>query len=217
MGNQNRSMSEEKRAALTVDPDYERMVEPGRIAQIIWGRDYRKLVCIVNFIDRNRVLVDGGEGKLSDMKRLSMPIRWLQMTKFRIRVARAASSSEVSAMLDESGFAEACAKSSRGRRNECIRKREQLNDFGRFKLYLIKQQFRSAVKNELLRLRAAQKKMPLKRFVKQQRRDTHPVLRRVVGKFQRKLSVRLDKKMKARKKRLRRHMKIDLRKRRKSE
>merc|ERR1712192_35847 len=116
----------------------ERMVEPGRVCQIIWGRNYRKLVCIVDFIDRNRVLVDGGMGKLSDLKRISMPIRWLQMSKFRMNVARYASSAEVAAMVDESDFLAEYNKSAQGRRNACIRKREKLNDFGRLSCFTSK-------------------------------------------------------------------------------
>merc|ERR1712154_721335 len=98
----------------------------GRICLIIYGTHYRKLVCIVDFIDRNRVLVDGGKGKLSNIKRISLPLRWFQVTK----------------MSQESDVINEYKKSSMGRRNTCIQKKQDLNDFGRFKLYYIKGQFK---------------------------------------------------------------------------
>lgn len=84
------STSEEKETTesgpLFVDNVDNRMVEPGRICLIIYGKNYRKLVCIADFIDRNRVLVDGAKGKLSNIKRVSFPLRWLQVTKFRVKL-----------------------------------------------------------------------------------------------------------------------------------
>ena len=76
---------EESKSSLFIDNVDNRLVEPGRIALIVWGTHYRKLVCIVDFIDRNRVLVDGGLGKLSNIRRISLPLRWLQVTKFRVK------------------------------------------------------------------------------------------------------------------------------------
>ena len=59
-------------------------MECGRICCVVYGKHYRKLVCIVEFIDKNRVLVDGARGSLSDIRRISFPLRWLQCTKFRV-------------------------------------------------------------------------------------------------------------------------------------
>merc|ERR1712244_10070 len=89
--------------------------------------------------------------------------------------------------------------------NTCIKKKEKLNDFGRFKLYYIKGQFKKAVSRELMKLRADQKKINVKELIQQKRnrQNTHPVLRRVVGKFRKKLRARIEKKQIARKKRLR--------------
>merc|ERR1719330_2275116 len=80
-------MSDEQKALSTDNVDH-RFLEPGRICQIVWGKNYRKLVCLVDFIDSSRVLVDGAMGKLSDIKRVSMPMRWIQVTKFKIKLAK---------------------------------------------------------------------------------------------------------------------------------
>jgi len=191
--------------ALSVDNVDNRMIEPGRICQIVWGSNYRKLVCIVDFIDSNRVLVDGAFGKLSNIRRVSMPMRWIQVTKFRINIERSASSSTVAKVVEETDVVNEYNKSAMGRRNLCIQKKEKLNDFGRFKLYYIKGQFKKAVSKELMKLRAEQKKIEVKELYKQKtkRKNTHPVLRRVVGKFRKKLMARVEKKQIARKNRLR--------------
>eukprot|EP00483_Globobulimina_turgida_P004144 UN04152 len=124
-------MSDEKsNGSLFVDNVDNRMIQPGRICLIVWGSHYRKLVCIVDFIDRNRVLVDGGKGKLSNIKRISLPMRWLQVTKFRLNIERCASSNEVSKITEESDVINEYSKSAMGRRNLCIKKKQQLNDFG---------------------------------------------------------------------------------------
>jgi len=198
-------MADEKSSGLIVDNVDNRMVEPGRICLIVWGLHYRKLVCIVDFIDRSRVLVDGGNGKLSNIKRISLPLRWLQVTKFRLNLDRGASSNEVATTTEESDVLNEYKKSAMGRRNTCIKKKEKLNDFGRFKLYYIKGQFKKAVSRELMKLRADQKKINVKELIQQKRnrQNTHPVLRRVVGKFRKKLRARIEKKQIARKKRLR--------------
>eukprot|EP01083_Nonionella_stella_P003506 10072_1 len=199
-------MSEQKASELLfVDNADNRLIEPGRICLIVWGVNYRKLVCVVDFIDRNRVLVDGGKGKLSNIKRVSLPMRWLQVTKFRLSVKRGALSNEVSEMTEKSNVIDQYNKSSMGRRNLCIKKKEKLNDFGRFKLYYIKGQFKKAVSKELMKLRAEQKKIDIKELIqkKKNRQSHHPVLRRVVGKFRKKLKARVTKKQNIRKKRLR--------------
>ena len=109
-------------------------------------------------------------------------------------------------MTDESSVIEQYKKSSMGRRNECIKRKQELNDFGRFKLYYYKGQFKKKVASELLELRAAQKDIEVKELLKQKRnrRNTHPALRRVVGKFRKKLTARVSKKAQKRKARLKR-------------
>lgn len=69
---------------MIIDNKDERYVQPGRVCNIVYGTNYRKLVAVVDFIDRNRVLIDGAKGRLSNLKRISYPIRWLQCTKFRV-------------------------------------------------------------------------------------------------------------------------------------
>merc|ERR1712228_789503 len=127
---------------------------------------------------------------------VSIPMRWIQVTKFRINIERSASSSNVAKVVEETDVVNEYHKSAMGRRNLCIQKKEKLNDFG---------QFKKAVSKELMKLRAEQKKIEVKELYKQKsvRKNTHPVLRSVVGKFRKKLMARVEKKQIARKNRLR--------------
>merc|ERR1712157_128239 len=140
---------------------------------------------MVDFIDGNRVLVDGADGALSDIDRVSMPMRWIQVTKFRINIERGAESATVKEVVEATQVRDAYNKSVMGRRNQCIQAREELNDFGRFKLHFIKGKYKKAVARELMKLRAEQKGVDVKELyaAKKRRAEVHPALRRVVGRF----------------------------------
>ncbi|ETO30720.1 60S ribosomal protein L14 [Reticulomyxa filosa] len=195
---------------LIVDKKNERYIQAGRICLIVYGTDYQKLVCIVDFIDRNRVLVDGAKGKLSSVKRSSYPIRRLQATKYRLPVARDVSPEALVKAVEDSKIKEIWESSATGRRHLCMRRVEQLNDFGRFKLYFVKGQFKKAVAKELLKLRAAEESTRKKKTVtvaqlrerESARLKIHPTLRRVVGGFKRKLEAKVALKQGRRRSRL---------------
>lgn len=134
-----------------------------------------------------------------------------------MNVKRDVSWSDLKAIAIETNVVELWGKTCAGRRNLCIKKKEALNDFGRFKLYFIKGKFKKRVAREMLILRAAQLTEKSKgkkqvtvsqlRSLKRRRLNTHPVLRRVVGRFHRKLKSRVLKKQQERKRRLKRHSK----------
>jgi len=127
------------------DPVEDRCIEVGRICVIVFGKHYRRLVIIVDMIDKNRVLVDGANGILSRIKRISMPIRWLQTTKFRLlNLPRDSTRDQLKNVLTKANVVDAWRKSITGHRHECIKRKERLNDFGRWKLYFIKGQFKKS-------------------------------------------------------------------------
>jgi len=195
---------------LIVDAKNERYFQAGRICMVIYGRHYRRLVCVVDFIDRNRVLVDGAKGKLSYIKRSSYPIRWLQLTKYRLPIKRDVPQGDLIKAVQASKIKEIWKKSPPGRRDLCMRRVSKLNDFGRFKLHFIKGQFKKAVAHELLKLRAEKesekkkKKITSTQIYKREvvRKQVHPTLRRVTGSFKRKLEAKVGKKQRKRKARL---------------
>jgi len=204
---------------LIIDAKNERYLQAGRVCMVIYGRHYRRLVCIVDFIDRNRVLVDGAKGKLSYIKRSSYPIRWLQVTKYRLPIVRDIPQEELARLVQASNIKQIWEKSAPGRRDLCMRRVVKLNDFGRFKLHFVKGQFKKAVAQELLKLRAeketSQKKeqknkkgkgkvITAEKIRKREsvRLHVHPTLRRVTGGFKRKLESKVALKQRKRKARL---------------
>jgi len=131
-------MSTEKDKNLIIDAKNERYIQIGRICMVIYGKHYRRLLCVVDFIDRNRVLVDGAKGKLSNISRRSYPIRWLQCTKYRLPVPLDVPHADLIKAVQASNIKAIWEKSAPGRRDLCIRRVGRLNDFSRFKLYFIK-------------------------------------------------------------------------------
>jgi len=195
---------------LIIDAKNERYIQAGRICMVIYGKHYRRLVCVIDFIDRNRVLVDGAKGHLSNIKRSSYPIRWLQCTKYRLPIERDVPQGELIKAAEASQVKGVWAKSAPGRRDLCMRRLGTLNDFSRFKLHFIKGQFKKAVSKELLKLRAEKesekKKKPISEAQLRKRESVrlhiHPTLRRVTGGFKRKLEAKVAKKQRKRKVRL---------------
>merc|ERR1712224_338609 len=57
-------------------------VEPGRVCYINYGKDYGKLVVIVDMLDITRVLIDSPDGS---MPRLIYPLRRLSLTKLKVK------------------------------------------------------------------------------------------------------------------------------------
>jgi ribosomal protein L14E/L6E/L27E len=198
------------KGGLTVNRVGERPIEVGRVCVVVWGeQDYRKLVIITDLIDRNRVQVDGVGGLLSNITRQSYPIRRLQTTKFQLNIPKDIHPKILTARVQKARITALWRKSEAGRRHETQRRRASLNDFGRWKLYYVKGQFKKAVASELLKLRAAALKSRVAAEGKaevaekitpqslakrdRQRAKVNPVLRRVVGKFNRKLTSKVSK------------------------
>ena len=67
-------------------------MQPGRVAFVNFGEDYGKVVVIVDFIDMNRVLVDG---PTTGFPRTMYPIRRLTLTNILLKLPRGAQTGEV--------------------------------------------------------------------------------------------------------------------------
>mmetsp|Transcript_7544 Transcript_7544/g.9367 ORF Transcript_7544/g.9367 Transcript_7544/m.9367 type:complete len:207 (+) Transcript_7544:61-681(+) len=186
----------ESKEQLFVDSVPERLIEPGRICLIVYGKHYRELVCIIDFIDRNRVLCDGGNNSLSKIDHQAIPLKWLQCTKFRINIEKDAPSDLIKKIVNDTELIKKYKESAMGRRNECIKKKELLNDFERFKLYFIKKKFQNQVSNELITLRANKAGIKPSELKKKEysKLGINPTLRRVTGRFRRKLLAKVIKK-----------------------
>ncbi|KAG2403652.1 60S ribosomal protein [Vigna angularis] len=122
-----------------------RYVEIGRVAQINYGKEYGRLVVIVDVIDQNRALVDA-----PDMVRSQVNFKRLSLTDIKIDIKRVPKKKDLIQAMDAAGWWE---KSSWGRKLIVQKRRASLNDFDRFKIMLAKIKRAAVVRQELAKLK----------------------------------------------------------------
>ncbi|CAN6545317.1 unnamed protein product [Malus baccata var. baccata] len=112
---------------------FKRYVEIGRVALVNYGKDYGKLVVIVDVIDQNRALVDA-----PDMVRTQLNFKRLSLTDIKIDIKRVPNKKTLIAAMEAADVKNKWEKSSWGRKLIVQKRRAALNDFDRFKLMLAK-------------------------------------------------------------------------------
>ncbi|XP_030548714.2 probable 60S ribosomal protein L14 [Rhodamnia argentea] len=127
---------------------FKRYIEIGRVALINYGKDYGRLVVIVDVVDQNRALVDA-----PDMVRSQMNFKRLSLTDIKIDIKRVPRKSALIKAMQEADVQGKWDKSSWGRKLIVQKKRASLNDFDRFKLMLAKIKRGSLIRQELAKLK----------------------------------------------------------------
>ncbi|KAL0437353.1 UNVERIFIED_CONTAM: 60S ribosomal protein L14-2 [Sesamum radiatum] len=127
---------------------FKRYVEIGRVALVNYGKDYGKLVVIVDVIDQNRALVDA-----PDMVRSQMNFKRLSLTDIKIDIKRVPKKKTLIAAMEAADVKGKWEKSSWGRKLIVQKRRASLNDFDRFKLMLAKIKRAGVVRQELAKLK----------------------------------------------------------------
>ena len=128
---------------------YRRYVQPGRVAVINYGKDYGKVVIIVDILDNKKVLVDG---PTTGFPRTLYPISRLNLTKYKINILRGARTGTVKKVALEAKLNETWEGSSIAKKLVISEKRSNLNDLDRFKVMV-------ARKQRSFKVRALAKKM----------------------------------------------------------
>mmetsp|Transcript_20294 Transcript_20294/g.14977 ORF Transcript_20294/g.14977 Transcript_20294/m.14977 type:complete len:159 (+) Transcript_20294:50-526(+) len=128
---------------------YRKFVQPGRVAFVNFGKDYGKVVVIVDIADTKRVLVDG---PTTGFPRVLYPVERLTLTKFKLPILRGARTGTVkkaalAAKINESWEGTAFAK-----KIALKKKRSSLTDLQRFKVMVLR-------KNRSFKLRKLAKKI----------------------------------------------------------
>ncbi|GAB4855348.1 hypothetical protein Ancab_023969 [Ancistrocladus abbreviatus] len=126
---------------------FKRYVEIGRVALVNYGKDYGKLVVIVDVIDQNRALVDS-----PDMVRSQMNFKRLSLTDIKIDITRVPKKKNLIAAMEAADVNNKWESSSWGRKLIVQKKRDSLNDFDRFKIMLAKIKRAGLVRQELAKL-----------------------------------------------------------------
>lgn len=118
------------------------LVEIGRIAYVGYGRHSGKPVAIVDVIDQNRALVDGPCSKVA-----RQPIRFkrLRLTKHKLNFDHSAPTRVVKREWEKEEITKKWKEGFQCKKLVADRRREDLSDLGRFKVYKLKQKVNKMV------------------------------------------------------------------------
>ena len=112
---------------------YNKFVQVGRVARINYGPLEGKLATIVDIVTDQRVLVDG-EG----IQRQVIPISRLQLTRQVLKLGRGSRTGAVRKIIAKENVAQTFAKTTLGRHYANQQRRENLTDFERFKVLVLR-------------------------------------------------------------------------------
>jgi len=127
---------------------YKLFVEIGRVVLISEGRDTGKIAVIVNVIDQNRVLIDGGT--ITGVERKAWRIKQLRLLDFVVEGIEWRSQTDaVKKAIEEQNIVEKWQGTKEYQRAEKIKTRKAMGDFDRYKLIDAKSK-RNKILNELV-------------------------------------------------------------------
>lgn len=112
---------------------YNKFVQVGRVARINYGPLEGKLATIVDIVSDKRVLVDG-----EDIQRQVIPIARLQLTRQVLKIGRGARTGAIRKTITKENVAQTFAKSTLGQHYASQQRRENLTDFERFKVVVLR-------------------------------------------------------------------------------
>ncbi|ERN13097.1 60S ribosomal protein L14-2 [Amborella trichopoda] len=127
---------------------FKRYVEIGSVALVNYGKDYGRLVVIVDVIDQNRALVDA-----PDMIRCQMNFKRLSLTDIKIDIPRVPKKKSLIAAMDGADVKNKWERSSWGRKLIVQKQRASLTDFDRFKVMLARIKRGGLIRQELAKLK----------------------------------------------------------------
>jgi large subunit ribosomal protein L14e len=125
----------------------------GRVVRINFGTLEGKLATIVDILNDKRVLIDG-----ESIQRQVIPIRRLQLTKHILKVGRGVRTGKLKAVLAKEKVQEQFENSALGKGYARQARREQLNDFERYKVLAIRRKISKLSKARPNKKPAASKK-----------------------------------------------------------
>lgn len=131
------------------------LVEIGRIAYVGYGRNAGKPVAIVDVIDQNRALIDGPCSKVA-----RQPIRFkrLRLTKHKLNFDHGSSSKVVKREWEKNEIDKKWKESFQFKKLLADKRRKDLSDLGRFKVYKLKQKLNSIVNAKVGQLKSKSKR-----------------------------------------------------------
>jgi large subunit ribosomal protein L14e len=125
---------------------FHRFMQVGRVVLINFGPDKNKLAVVVDIVDQNKCLVDGGTLGIRQMISYSR----IAMTDFVVTIERNARPKEITKAWTDADMTAKWEGTSWAKKLSSKVKRANLNDFGRFKVMVAKKQ-----KSEIIRKKLA--------------------------------------------------------------
>ena len=134
---------------------FNKFVEVGRVCRVNYGPQEGKLCVVADIVNLNRVVVDSDE-----LERQVIPIRRLTLTNHKLPIRWGSRTGVIRKHIAKSKIKETFAKSALGQKLAKLKRRNELNDFERFKVMLLKKKLARIVRNK--KLCAQAKKAPAK-------------------------------------------------------
>ncbi|XP_010905822.1 large ribosomal subunit protein eL14z isoform X1 [Elaeis guineensis] len=135
---------------------FKRYVEIGRVALVNYGKDYGRLVVIVDVVDQNRLSFENFYQALvdaPDVVRGQMNFKRLSLTDIKIDIPRLPKKKTLIAAMEAADVKNKWENSSWGRKLIVQKRRAALNDFDRFKVMLARIKRGGAIQQELAKLK----------------------------------------------------------------
>ncbi|KAL4627932.1 hypothetical protein ACB092_05G202200 [Castanea dentata] len=127
---------------------FRRFVEIGRVALLNYGKEYGRLLVIVDVVDQNRALVDA-----PDMVRTQMNLKRLSLTDIKIDIKRFPKKKTLVEAMEAADVKNKWENSSWEMKLIVQKRRALLNDFDWFKIMLAKIKRAGIVRQELAKLK----------------------------------------------------------------
>lgn len=131
------------------------LVEIGRVAYVGYGRNAGKPVAIVDVIDANRALVDG---PCSKVKRQPIRFKRLRLTKHKLNFDHSAPSRVVAKEWEKNEITKKWKECFQFKQLTADRRRKDLSDLGRFKVYKLKQKVNSMINAKVSQLKSKERR-----------------------------------------------------------
>ena len=122
---------------------YNKFVQVGRVARINYGPQEGKLATIVDIVSDKRVLVD-----VEGISRQVIPVARLQLTKQVLKVGRGARTGAVRKLISKEQVAKKFAESTLGKHYTSQEKRQNLTDFERFKVLVLRRRLSKLLRSK---------------------------------------------------------------------
>jgi len=127
-------------------------VEVGRVVCVNYGPEAGKLCVIVDIVNQNFALVDGGNAE-GGIGRVQLNFKHMALTPIKVEVERSAKSKAVAAAIEAADVATQWAASGWGKKYARQAKRQSATDFDRFNTMLLRKKRSQIIGRELAKLK----------------------------------------------------------------